>query len=374
MSAASVELSIQLQIDNIAAVKEAIVGAMVGREQNTLWWLMDYSHDITYLNQISGTEMLAIDNKIDTVDLGSSVFGSWFGMHNAYFSTIRPIPNVSTVRQAIETFYRWRVSSYFSDIMLSASADQMTPQYVFPNDDFELGTYVPGSTATTLGTFTSSNLGGANMTTVGPGILVVKPIAAMLGDLAVDLTALCQDNSTTVPVPVSLLLGAEPTVPVPLGGQQLTAAAWGTPPPSPPGSPPPPPPSPPSPPSSMGVVSVADTSLFRANMWVLLREQIPASSTSIESWKTEIAEVQVVGSGSLTLRQPTPTGSTTPFSAGLRNDFSTSAEIFPLFINVIGASAQTAGDASDSIWIGFDPDRPQDFISLAGISYPQMAP
>lgn len=343
--ATNAELSIQLQTDSIAAVQAAFINAVVARPQDTLWWLADYSHDITYENRVKGNDLLVIDNNIAAVNLGSTLFGSWFTLHNTYFSSDQPIDGVSALDQAVELAYRWRVSQYFNDVMVSGNSVNITPDYVFPYPDFNIGTYA--STGTNTGTYTKGS-GPLDLASTGPGILMVTATEVIgTNDMVLVITGVYQDGST-VTLPATLTGASIAGSTALVGGQALTSGYTA--------------------PSDAGVVHVGSTAKFKAGNWVLLRQDL--TGTTDFYWKTEIAEVKSVDSGTqLTLRQPTP-ASGTVYSPGLRNSYTTSATVYPLFID-ISAVTHTNGNADDALAFTFNPDRPQGFLDISSISYPQ---
>jgi hypothetical protein len=366
----NVELSIQLQTDSIAAVKAAMVTAVSTRPDYTLWWLADYSHDITYQDRINGSTLAQIDQKVSNVDIGSAVFGPWFSMQNSYFSTDQPIPGVSTFKQAVETFYRWRVASYFNDIMQGGSSQTIIPQYVFPNADYILGTY------TLTGAGAGNFVGGTNPldpTKIGPGILCVRPIVPHIAT-EVDLTLTAVYQSIVQPPVPPAPPGSPPSPPVPqplpatlqvkvlansdetdsflVGEQSINAYTAST---------------------GAGVVTVVNEAVFKVGQWVLIREHKTVPPPDLSYFVTEVAEVQSIDSANhkLTLGPPRLAGATALTTPGLRNDYSASAFIYPLFVNVTAATVTTGGEGGDAVTIGFDPDRPQGFQDISTISYPQ---
>jgi hypothetical protein len=342
----SVELSLLLQINDIAATKQAFATAVAARGLNTLWWLVDFASNIVYENRVKGDSVSGIDNTIANINIGSSVFGDWFNLQNAYFSQDTPLVGVTSLKAAIETYYRWRVPQYFNDIATLGNNQGIDPLYVFPYPEFLVGSYAATGAAT--GTYTKG-VGPLDSTIVGPGILALTVTGAPIGgaSLGLTLTGVYSDGTTgpvTASVPTTSAVG---TV-VPVGGQALTAGHTGA--------------------TGNGVVSVAATTPFRVGTLVVVREDTTGTVPFL--WTTEVAEVAAIGAGSLTLRQPTPLGATAPFPNGLRNNYTTAARVYPLFYDVT-AIANTTGTGGDAVRVGFLPDRPQGFVNISTISTPQ---
>jgi hypothetical protein len=342
----AVELSLQLQIQDIAAVTEAFSTAVSGRHDATLWWLVDYASNIIYENRVKGSSIIAIDDNIATVNIGSSIFGDWFNLQNAYFAQDQPLEGVLSLKNAIEIMYRWRVPQYFNDVAVTGNGQGIQPQYVFPHVGFNVGTYE--ATSGTAGTYTKG-VGPLDSTLTGPGILQVAPIGAAIGaaTLTLALTAVYSDG-TTGTIPASIPNGSATTTSFALGGSALTAAHTGA--------------------TGNGVVSVAATTTFRTGTLVVIVED--KTGTTPFLWATEVAEVVSIGSGQLTLRQPTPPGAANPFPNGLRNNYTTAATVYPLFTDVTAVTNST-GTAGDEVQISFRPDWPQGFVNVNSISTPQ---
>src|SRR6516162_3896235 len=110
-----VERSIQLQIQDIAAVKQAFSASLAQRSPDTLWWLVDNSEDIVYENRVKGATILAVDTNIDNVNI-AYIYTDWFNLQNSYFSQDQPFSGISTLQAAIAQIYRWRVPQYFNDM------------------------------------------------------------------------------------------------------------------------------------------------------------------------------------------------------------------------------------------------------------------
>jgi len=339
----SVEQSIQLQIQDIAAVKQSFVDAVMERQPTTLWWLVDDSQNIIYENRVKGTSILAIDQNVTAVNI-ASIYSDWFSLQNAYFSQDQPIPGVSSLKQAIETYYRWRVSQYFNDIMSVSGGQGISPPYVFPYPDSNLFSY--DGTTWTKGT------GPVDLTVTGPGILGVIPVGAdTTAADTLSITAVYPDSPgspiSTVILPSVAVPSASPAgVAVPVGRQALTAAYTLT----------------------DGVIAVASTLGFKVGAPVVIAENTPGSNLALPVIKFEVAEVAVMTGASLTLRQPTPSGATTPFPNGLRNQYTTAAFVYPLFKDVTAVT----GGGTDELQIGFYPDYPQGFVDVVSIVVPQV--
>jgi hypothetical protein len=341
----AVELSLQLQIQDIAAVKASFAAALVTRSPDTLWWLVDGSDSITYENRVKGSSILAIDQNVGKVNI-ASLYSDWFNLQNAYFSQDQPIvtpAGVSSLKTAIEIYYRWRVSQYFNDIMSVSGGQGLSPQYVFPYPDFNLFSYDGAA-------WTKGN-GPVDLAVTGPGILGVIPIGADTASAITltNLTAVYPDPadaavSTVVFPSVSVPSGSLAGVAVPVGKQQLTAAYTLT----------------------DGVIAVAATLGFKVGAPVVIAENTPGSDTALPVLKYETAEVAVMSGTSLTLRQVTPPGGTAAAN-GLRNQYTTAAFVYPLFKDV---TAVTGG--SGQLQIGFYPDYPQGFVDVTSIVTPQV--
>lgn len=340
-----VESSLQLQVQDIAAVKQAFSASLATRTPETLWWLVDSTEDIVYENRVKGTSILAIDNNVDNVNI-ASLYSDWFNLQNAYFSQDRPITGVSSLKQAIETYYRWRVSQYFNDIMSVAGGQGISPPYVFPYPDFNLFSY--NGAAWTPGS------GPVDLTVTGPGILGVIPIGADTTSIStLAITAVYPDPpgspvSTVVFPSVSVPSGKPVGVAIPVGGQALTEDYTLT----------------------DGVIAVGSTALgFKVGAPVVIAENTAGSDSVLPVIKFEVAEVVLMSGTSLTLRMPTPSGATAPFSNGLRNQYTTSAFVYPLFKDV----TLVTGGGTDHLQVGFYPDYPQGFVDVVSIVVPQVA-
>jgi len=339
----SVEQSIILQIQDIAAVKQSFSGSLAQRQPDTLWWLVDESENIIYENRVQGAGITAIDESVDSVSIGS-LYSNWFALQNAYFSQDQPFTGVSSIQAAIATIYRWRVSQYFNDIAVAAAGQGVSPQYVFPYPDFNLGTYPSG------GAFTKGN-GPVDPTKAGPGILGVIPLATTSGSVTLSITAVYPvlPNATSPPPPPVVLSATVPATPanesVSVGGQALTADYT---------------------PDTVGQISVAATTGFLAGYPVVVSECTPGDDSALPVLLSEVAEVVSIGSGTMVLRQLTPPGGT-PFTPGLRNPYTTAAKVYPLFSDVTAVT----GGGTDDLQIGFYPDWPQGFVDVTSIVKPQ---
>jgi hypothetical protein len=341
----SVELSIQMQIQDIAAVKQAFLISLADRQPDTLWWLVDNTDNILYENRILGSSVLAIDNSIESVDI-SSIFSNWFSLQNAYFSQDQPLIGVQSLQAAIASIYRWRVPQYFNDIAVGAGGLSVSPQYVFPYQDMNLGVYA------VTGPLFTKGVGPVNAVTTGPGILRVSPIGAAIGaaDLHLTLTAVYPDGTTGTFAAV-LTADSELTASVPVGGTALTGAYTAT--------------------TDAGVVTVASVAGFKVgalNLVVITEDHTVGGQ--LPTRVTEVAEVVAIGGGQLTLRQPTPPGAANPFSNGLRNNYTTSAKVYPLFNDVSNVTS-TGGTAGDRAIISFYPDWSQGFLDISSVVVPQ---
>lgn len=357
-----VEQSIQLQIQDIAAVKQAFAEALTTetppRSPDTLWWLVDNSGDITYENRVKGSNILAVDQNVDNVNI-ASMFSDWFNLQNAYFSQDQPFganSGVSTLQDAITKMYRFRVPQYFNDIATGAGSAGIPAQYVFPYPDFNLGDFP------TSGTFAK---GTGPVTASGPGILGVIPVggpttsAGSLSITAVYPTLTPPASSPPPPVPPPITFssvvvpsGSPAGVPVNIGGGQTLTAAYT--------------------PDTVGSVSVpaGPTTGFAVGYPVVIAENTLGSPTALPIWISEVAEVVSIGSGntSMVLRQPTPPGGTA-FTPGLRNAYTTAAKVYPLFADV---TAVTGTGGGVDLHIGFFPDWGRGFVDITSIQVSQV--
>jgi hypothetical protein len=345
MAMSSVEQAIQLQIQDIAAVKQSFSASLEARQPDTLWWLVDSTSNIIYENRVKGSSILAIDQNVDAVSI-ASLYSDWFNLQNAYFSQDQPYPGLSTLQSVIATIYRWRVPQYFNDIASVASGQGVAPQYVFPYQDMNLGTYAITGTAFTKG------VGPVNAAVCGPGILSVVPYLAAIGVAAINLTLTAvYPDGTTGTLTATVPSGSDVTDSIAVGGTALTGAYTAA--------------------TDAGVVNVASVTGFKIGPLnlVVITENTTVSG-QLPSWTTEVAEIAAVGSNQLTLRQPTPPGAANPFSNGLRNNYTTAAMVFPLF-NDVNAVSSTGGTAGDQVQISFYPDWAQGFVDVTSIVVPQ---
>lgn len=340
---AAVELAIELATDDIGAVQAQFVTALSSRNPDALWLLADSTNDILYENRVKGSTLTAIDRNVTAVHLGMT-FADWFRLHNDYFSNDAGLAGVTTFKQALELVLRWRVSGYFNDVARDAG-QAVGAQYVFPHSEFHLGTLVLTGAGT--GVFTKG-LGPIDGTVWGPGILAVEVgTQALAADVTLAITGVLPD-ATTVTVPVTIPSGSAIGTVVPCGGQAVAAGHPAA--------------------TDQGVVSIGSTALFKAGMLVLVRED--RTGTTPHLYVTEVAEVASVAAGvSVTLRQPTPVVSgafgsqVAPYAAGLRNNYTTAAKVYPLFSDVSGVT-NSAGTSGDSVAVHFYPDRPQGFVTF----------
>jgi hypothetical protein len=335
------ELSIQLQADSIAGVKGAFLGALNGRDPNTLWYLADGAGNIAYENRVKGISLTLIDQAVTNVSIGSILFSDWFRSHNDYFTSDRPIPNVTTLKQAIELYYRWRISANFNDIVNQTGlGGSVAASNVFPAPGTVLGTR--SLTAAATGSFVKGT-GPIDSTVIGPGILSAVAGSVIGGnDAVLSLTGLRADLSTVV-IPVTLPSGSVLNTTVLAGSSAVTSAHTAS--------------------TDLGVLHVADTSLLKDNQWVLVREVKGAVTSGYNQILSEVAEVVSLGSGVVTLRQVTPVGAVAPYAVGLRNNYTTAALMIPLFIDITGAT-NSNGTNGDIVRIQFYPDRPQTFLDM----------
>jgi hypothetical protein len=352
-----VERSIQLQIQDIAAVKQAFSASLAQRSPDTLWWLVDNSEDIVYENRVKGATILAVDTNIDNVNI-AYIYTDWFNLQNSYFSQDQPFSGISTLQAAIAQIYRWRVPQYFNDMATGGTTAQgVSPQYVFPYQEFNLGTYP------VAGSFVKGD-GPVDPTKTGPGILGVIPTGGpTTAAVTLSITAVYPVLSppTTVsppsppppPVPPPVVLSVTvPTaspegVAVEVGGQALTAAYT---------------------PDTIGSISVAATTGFAAGYPAVIAENTPGSDTVLPIWKTEVAQVISIGSGTLVLAQQTPSGATSPPPHGLRNSYTTAAKVYPLFADVTAVT----GGGTNALQIGFFPDWGGGFVDVKSVVIPQL--
>ena len=363
-----VEQSIQFQIQDIAAVKQAFSAALTksqpARQPDTLWWLVDDSGDIPYENRVKGSNILAIDQNVDNINI-ASIYSDWFNLQNSYFSQDKPftgmtipnVPNVSTVttlQTAIAQVYRFRVPQYFNDIAIGASSAGVPAQYVFPYPDFELATYSASGTFT-LGTVR------IDLTKTGPGILGVIPSVdgttatlSVMGVYPVPPSPPSSPPPPAAPPPIALSVTVPSTslagVSVDVGGQALTAdydPATTT-------------------PAGQVAVPAGPTTGFAVGYPVVITANKQGDVNNLPVWNSEVAEVVSIAANnaSMILRQPTPPGGT-PFSNGLRNVYTVAkgAKVYPLFSNVSAVS----GTSSADLQIGFFPDWGGGFIDITSI-------
>lgn len=348
-----VEQSILLQIQDIAAVKQAFTDSLSPRQPATLWWLVDHSEDIAYENRVKGSSILAVDQNVDNVNI-PNVWSDWFNLHNSYFSQDQPITTpsgVTNLKTAIELYYRWRVPQYFNDIMAGSSGQGISPQYVFPYSDFNLGTWSSGA-------FQKGN-GPVDPTKTGPGILSVTPVTTPGSTVTLTLTAVYPTlppvsppapPPPAAPPPVALSVPVSSTNPagvsIEVGGQAVTNVATG------------------------GLITVAATTGFAVGYPVVIAENtIPMTpDTALPVWKTEVAVVINIAGLVLTLGQQVPSGSTTAPTPGLRNTFTTAAKVYPLFVDVT-----VSGGGGNDLQFGFFPEWGGGFVDVKSIVIPQVA-
>jgi hypothetical protein len=267
---------------------------------------------------------------------------------------------VTSLKTAIEIYYRWRVSQYFNDIMAVSGGQGISPSYVFPYPDFNLLSY-NGSVWTTPGP-------GIDLTVTGPGILGVMPIGGPIGATAVTLTNITAvypdpagSPAVTVVFPsVTLKANTLEGVATPVGGQVLTADS-----------------------TTGGVVTVASNLGFKQGYPVVIAQNTPGvpggpGVGALPVLKYEVAEVALPPTTTtLTLRPVTPPGGTAAAN-GLRNQYTGNvtdptnpAVIYPLFKNVQAPAPSGAG--TEHLQIGFYPDYPQGFVDMQSVVVSQVA-
>jgi len=318
----SVELQIRSQIDEIAATKQALVTALAGRSSSALWTLVDAAGDIPYENRVKGTNIYAVDQSINSVSIQTLV-ADWFRLHNEYFQqdaglTVGSTP-VTSLKSAVETYYRWRVPQYFNDLMTGALGQGIALSNVFPRGDLSLGSYA--ATGTAAGTFTDGS--SLETTLAGPG-MVNTIVTHLIGanDLVLSVTCKYEDGTTVavgVTLPTTSAVGTKKIV----GQQALTSNHTAA--------------------SDNGVVLVAATGQFKVGQKVLVKD----------TNGQEVAQVlSLVANTSLTL---TTVGGTT---GGLRNNYTTAATatVTPLFTDVT-AITNSNGTSADAVSLAFEPDR-----------------
>lgn len=318
----SVESQFKAQIDHIAAVKVAFVAAIASRSTSALWTMVDAAADITYENRVKGAQVTIVDGNVSNVEI-ASMFADWFRLHNEYFSvdaglTLSSTP-LTTIKAAIEDYYRWRVPQYFNAIMIKVLGQGLAVKNVAPRNDLSLGTYAASSSS--AGTFTD---GSALETTLAdPGVVGVYATTVIGGNnLVLSVTCKHEDDTTTavaVTMPTTSAIGTKRLI----GQQALTTNHVAA--------------------SDGGVVLVAATGQFKAGMKVLIKDDN----------NQEVAEVASLSTNtSLTLRK---IGTTT---AGLRNNYTTAATalVFPLYKDVT-AVTNSNGTNLDAVQFKFEPDR-----------------
>lgn len=83
MPAVGVETQFQLQCDEIAAYKKALVAAVTGR--TNLWPMVDAAQNQVYEDRVKGSLITALDVRMNTTPFGANV-GDWFSLHRDYFT------------------------------------------------------------------------------------------------------------------------------------------------------------------------------------------------------------------------------------------------------------------------------------------------
>ena len=297
----SVEVQIRKQIDHIGAYKEAIVAAIDGRDD--LWDIVDAADNQGYENRVKGTNITALNDRLNTVDFGTQ-FSDWFRMHNEYFSADAGIDDVTNLTEAVD-YYRWRVPQYFNDIMRGAVGSGMPVAQVFPRTDLVLGTWE--SSGLNTGTFTDGD--SLEEDYASEGILETEVTTEIGSGDNLDINITCvREDDTTVVIAHTVTASASVGTRGKIGGQAITGNLTG---------------------GSSTSATMAATAQFKAGTRAIL----------VEGTTTEIVTVDSIS-----------TNVSVTFEEAVRNSFTTSARLYPLFkgITQIAATGGTSGDGSVS--------------------------
>lgn len=305
----SVEVQIRKQADHLAAYRIALLAAVASR--GSLWSMVDDASDETYENRVRGSLMTATDSNLNSVNVSPNL-GDWFRLHNEYFASDSPINGVNSLAGAI-AYYRWRVSYHFREYMKAVLgvANAVSLDYTFPSQSISLGTWTSSGAST--GTFTDGS--ALDETVSGAGIIRSTVTHAIGGsnNLVLNVTAKFEDDTTVVVSHTIASNTALNTVTL-LGGQAVTGSLTG---------------------GSSTTITLAATGQFKAGNHALLVE---GSTTELITISTVNAGVSVVA------------------SAAVKNSFTTSALLYPLFKDITTVSASN-GNSSDAVAFTFAPDR-----------------
>ena len=163
MSYSAAETQIMKSMDRLAKVKQTFVAGISGT--TTLWDLADDAHDPDYENTVRGSDLTAIDTKIQNAQIGSWCT-SWFTNHNSYFSgTMGYTTGISGWMDGRHV----RANEDFGQLYYENGGSRFATKYIFADNktDNVLGTLDwNGATGTDLSTL-SSYFGTTKLALVG---------------------------------------------------------------------------------------------------------------------------------------------------------------------------------------------------------------
>jgi len=306
----------------MASVRAAFKAAIITRDANALWFLVDASGNIPFENAVKGSTLSAVDEGIREVEV-SSIFSSLVSILDTYFTQssglVVDTVTITGIRNALTLAYRSRISLHTALILKKLQGNTVDAASVYPDHLISIGTYA--ATGAAAGTYTAGT--APNKVDCGPGRFgIVATTVIGAENLTVSVTAQYADLTNAVVTVVMPLTSAIGTT-VLIGRQALAANHTAS--------------------SGSGLISVAATGQFKVGQLVLV------SDTN----SSEVAEVvSIVTNTSLTLKR---VGNTVN---SLLNNYATadSAQVVPLFVSVSTVTNST-GTNLDAVALRVIPDR-----------------
>lgn len=339
MSALTAERSFRSQIDHIGSYKVALSAAITSRDANALWKMSDNSSDITYENRVKGSSLTQIDTLLSNLAYGSNL-SQWFQLHNQYFSADAGLTGVRQVSEAIP-YYRWRVPQEFNDLYRDATNVNIDLSSVYPSPSVVIGT-VTNSGGTTISYSAGTTVDSTKASGLG-GIIGIKVVQiGASADLVLNSIVLAVNNTSTYTLSSKTIDHSTYTAGKFLPVLSTTTNGTSN--------------------TTTGVVPMTSTNGFSVGQHVLIcsgaldwNATYAGGATSNLTVVQEVGQVISVSAGtSITVGAVGQTG--TPV-AGMRNQFSSGATVYPLFYNVNSVGASGTGTNGDQVQFVYLPDR-----------------
>jgi hypothetical protein len=152
-------------MDFLAKVKQTWTNDLVS--QSRLWTLCDATQDVDYENTVKGTDLSTIDSNLSNAKIGIWC-GSWFTVHNSYFTNILSYSNGITSWLDAKHL---RVNEDFAEIYYEVYGTRLASKYVFADtkDANILATLQYNDSSGTCNGALSTNFSMTRLALVGDG-------------------------------------------------------------------------------------------------------------------------------------------------------------------------------------------------------------